>query len=358
MLSTATRWRGLGQVLLGLGLTFLFFYTMAPFMITLVIGAVIAILCWPYYRKLRARRVPRSVAGGLLTTGVTLGILAPLTFVGIAVAYRLTEIVSSIKLPKMAELSNLTDHPAVIKLIHKIPPWIPIDREWVQEQALGLAQRILELLSKILTGFLSELPGLLLGFAVVIVATYFLIVDGERFARFLRSISPLSPEKSNELFDAFANSCRGTVLGMLVSSLVQSLLIFVFFLITGVPNTILWTSIAFIMGMVPVIGVAPVTIGGIVYHFITGDNGYAIVLIVGSIIIGFSDNIVRPWVLKGHGEMHPLLGLVSAFGAVSVLGPTGIILGPVIAAVFVAFLQILSQDMKPELHKDVTITLP
>lgn len=358
MLSTATRWRGLGQVLLGLGLTFLFFYTMAPFMITLVIGAVIAILCWPYYRKMRARRVPRSLAGGLLTTGVTLGILAPLTFVGIAVAYRLTSMVSSIKLPKMSELQNLTEHPAVIKLAHKIPPWIPIDREWVQEQSLGIAQRILELLSKALTGFLAELPGLLLGFAVVIVATYFFIVDGERFARFLRGISPLSPDKSNDLFEAFVGSCRGTVLGMLISSLVQSVLICIFFLITGIPNTILWTSISFIMGMIPIIGVAPITIGGILYHFIDGDTGSAIVLIVGSILIGSSDNIVRPWVLKGQGEMHPLLGLVSAFGAVSVLGPMGIILGPVIAAVFVAFLQILSQDMKPEPHKDVTITLP
>ncbi len=355
MISTATRWQGLGQVLLGLGLTFLFFYTMAPFMITLVIAAVIAMLCWPTYRRMRVRRVPRSVAGGLMTSAVTLCILAPLTFVGISVAFRLIDIINTIKLPKMADLANLNENPAVIKLVQKIPPWIPLDREWVKEQSLSLAQRILEMLSNGLTSFVGEIPGLLLGFVVVIVATYFFIVDGERFARFLRGISPLSPEKSNGLFEAFSGSCRGTVLGMLLSSLVQSLLILLFFIITAIPNPILWTSIAFIMGMVPVIGVAPVTIGGIIYHFINGDNGYAIVLIIGSILIGFSDNIVRPWVLKGHGEMHPLLGLVSAFGAVSVLGPTGIILGPIIAAVFVAFLQILSADLKP--NRDTTVTL-
>jgi predicted PurR-regulated permease PerM len=321
---------------------------MAPFMIALVLAAVIAIICEPSYRRLH-KHLPRSLAGGIITAGVSIAVLAPLTFVGVSVVVRLSEIVKAIKVPNYTDLQALAEHPFVIKMIHKIPPWVPIDRAWLQEQGLSLAQKILEAVSAALAIFIAELPGLLLGFAVVIVATYFFIVDGQKFALFLRSISPLPADKSDELFNAFSSTCRGVVLGMLASSAVQAALIFIFFAITGVPNNILWTSIAFIMGMVPVIGVAPVTMGGIIYHAVLGQWVGAFVMAGGSVIIGFSDNIVRPWVLKGHGEMHPLLGLVSAFGAVSVLGPTGIILGPVIAAVFVAFLQILSQDMKDKI---------
>lgn len=357
MVTAGNRWRIIGQAVLGLGITFLFFYTMAPFMITLVIGAVIAILCEPLYRRLR-KYLPRPLAGGILTAGVTLLILTPLTFVSISVAYRLAEILSKIKVPRLGDLSNLSEHPAVVRLIHQIPSWVPINREWLQEQSLAIMQRVLEKISELLGAFLGGLPGLLLGFGVVIVATYFLIVDGQRFAKFLGSISPLPPDKSQELFDAFASSCRGVVLAMFASSFVQGTLIAIFFTVTGISHPILWGSIGVILGMVPVIGVAPITLGGILFHFLSGNIVGGVVLLVGAVIIGFSDNVVRPWVLKGHGEMHPLLGLVSAFGAVSVLGPTGIILGPIIAAVFVAFLEILSADLRPKFHAEGAITVP
>jgi predicted PurR-regulated permease PerM len=67
---------------------------------------------------------------------------------------------------------------------------------------------------------------------------------------------------------------------------------------------------------------------------------------VAAVFISTSDNFIRPWVMKGQSEMHPMLALVSAFGAVQLLGATGIFLGPIIAAVFVSFLNILAQKNK------------
>jgi predicted PurR-regulated permease PerM len=95
-----------------------------------------------------------------------------------------------------------------------------------------------------------------------------------------------------------------------------------------------------LMAFVPVVGTVPVSAGASLYLFFNGHIGWGIVMSVGAILATISDNIVRPWVLKGASQLHPMLALISAFGAIQLLGPTGIFLGPVIAAVFVAFLKI------------------
>jgi predicted PurR-regulated permease PerM len=351
MQSTVNQWRLVGQFTLGLALSALFLYTMAPFLIPLVIGAVIAILCEPSYRRLRTF-MPSVPAGLSVTTGVTVLILAPITFVGINVAFRVMDLLRGIKMPHFADLQTLSEHPSVIRLIRKIPGWIPMDRDWLQEQGLSVVQTVVEKASAMVGVFIGQVPGILLGFAIVIVASYFFIVDGVRFTQFLSSISPWPAEKSQALFDAFAGTCRGVVLSMVAGAAIQGALVALFFAITGIPNPLLWGFIGIILGMVPLLGTTPIVIGGIFYHFANHNLGYATVIIISGVLIGFSDNIVRPWVLKGHGEMHPLLGLVSAFGAVSVLGPMGIIIGPVIAAVFVAFLEQLSADLKPQFHTE------
>jgi predicted PurR-regulated permease PerM len=71
-------------------------------------------------------------------------------------------------------------------------------------------------------------------------------------------------------------------------------------------------------------------------------------MLCGGVLVATSDNVVRPWILKGHSEMHPLLALVSVFGAVNLVGATGIFLGPVIAAVFVSFLKMLALEIRRE----------
>jgi predicted PurR-regulated permease PerM len=341
MVTFSEKGSGLGTVLLGLALGFLFFYTMAPFMIALVIGAIIALLCFPMHRALIQHRFPAWISGGILTLGVGALILGPLVFVAVSVAYRLASLLRGIQLPQITNLSSITEHPLVASLVARIPPWMHPEGQWLHDQGLSLIQKSVTTLSELTGRFLGGIPGLLLGFTVVIIATYFFIVDGKRFTRFLLAISPLKPEKSKELFEAFATSCRGVVLGMLAASVTQGVCIALLFGVTQTPNALLWGLTGVIMGMVPVIGTAPILLGGIAYHAIEASYISAALIVAGAALISASDNIVRSWVLKGHGEMHPLLGLVSAFGAVSVLGPTGIILGPIIAAVFVAFLEML-----------------
>ena len=341
------RWTGWTQLIFGLGLTVLFFYMMAPFVVAILLGAVTAIICYPVFFHLK-RRMARPLAGVLVTGGVTLGILVPLGFVFTNGAYQLLGLLSHVKFTRDGQLGVSTYRPFLDKALTALARFVPINRQWVMSQAMDVLSTVLEKTSQVLGAFLSGMPSLLLALAVVIISVYFLTVDGSRFLRFLSTLSPMRHERSLQLYHAFEQSCRGVVLGLLASSVVQGLLITFFFLVTGLPNYFLMGVVGVVMGMVPIVGTAPITIGAVIYLFASDEPIRAGVMIAGAILIAASDNIVRPWVLRGQSEMHPLLALVSAFGAINLFGPTGIFLGPVIAAVFVSFLKILSLEIRRE----------
>ncbi len=347
------RWTGITQVFFGLGITLLFFYMMAPFAVAILMGAVVAILCYPLYQKLR-RRLARAIAALVVTFVVTVGILVPLGFVLVNGAYQLLGLLGRVRFTPEGQIGTTTYRPLINQILTTLGRFVPINRQWFVAQLVGVLSTLVEKTTQTLGAFLAGLPSLLLALLVVIISAYFLILDGSRFLRFLSSLAPMRVDRSRELYTTFEKSCRGVVLGLLASSLVQGILIVIFFLVTGLPNAVLMGIVGVVMGMVPIVGTAPITLGAIVYLFFNDEPGNGIVMIAGAVLIGTCDNIIRTWVLKGQSEMHPLLALVSAFGAVNLFGPTGIFLGPIIAAVFVSFLKILSLELWRESHPDDT----
>ncbi|NBY20377.1 AI-2E family transporter [bacterium] len=153
-------------------------------------------------------------------------------------------------------------------------------------------------------------------------------------------------ERSVQLYQAFETSCRGVVLGLFASAIAQAIIMTVLFAITGLPNAILIGAMTVVAGMIPLVGSAPIWIGATIYLAINGSWGNFSIMLIGGIIVATIDNIIRPMIMKDHAQMHPMLALISVLGAVNLMGPTGIFLGPIIAAVFVSFLKILSLELR------------
>jgi predicted PurR-regulated permease PerM len=339
-------WRGWIQLLLGLGLTVLFFFMMAPYVVAILIGGVLAILCYPQHEKLKAK-IPASLSSLLLTFAITVGVLAPLIFTLYTVVYRTFTLLNKWRVMKEGQtIEQFAEHPFMKRLLHLFGSVIPIDQDWLHEQALNFLGNVVESISGIIANFLTSMPGLIVAFVVVILSTYFFLNDGARFLRFLQSLSPLKADRSKELYGSFEKSCRGVVLGLFLSALAQAILIVILFFLTGLPNPFVAGFFTIILGMVPLIGSSPMWILAAIYLGANGMYSKMAIMIAGGVVVSTIDNVIRPWVMKGHAEMHPLLALVSVFGAVRLMGPTGIFLGPVIAAVFVSFLRILSIELR------------
>ncbi|MFM8268578.1 MAG: AI-2E family transporter [Pseudomonadota bacterium] len=342
------KWRGLIQLGLGLALTALFIYMMAPFVLPILLGAVAAILAYPSYLFFRKYFSPKS-SSLIVTSLVTTGILLPVVLLFYTATYRLLALVTQLRLLKEGQtVEDVAENPLIRKIISLVGNMVPINREFLKEQSLAFLAFLVEKLSGLIAGFISSVPGLLVAGAVTILSTFFFLTDGSRFLRFLANLSPLKPEKSEELYHAFEKSCRGVVLGLFASALVQSVMMGLLFFITQLPNPVFIALLTLIAGMIPFVGAAPLWIGATFYLLGKNSPLGASIMILGGLGVSLADNVVRPWVMKENAQMHPFLALVSVFGAIHLLGPTGIFLGPIIAAVFVSFLKILIVELRRE----------
>ncbi len=346
-----TPWRGWLQLLLGLAITVLFFSMMAPFVVAILLGAIIAILCYPLFNR-SLKHLPRSLSALWVTLVITLGVLTPFVLTLYSGTYRTFNFVSKYRLLKNTQsIEQIIESPIARKWIAKVPTFIPIDKDWLYEQSLEFLQLIIEKLSGVIGRFISGMPGIMMAFFVVVLSTYFFLLDGSRFLRFLSSLSPLGSDKSVELYTAFETSCRGVVLGLFASALAQAILIVFLFAVTGLPNALLMGSMTVVAGMVPLVGSAPIWMGATLYHAINGSWGHFTIMLIGGLMVATIDNIIRPMIMKDHAQMHPMLALISVLGAVNLMGPTGIFLGPIIAAVFISFLKIVSLELRRDKMK-------
>ncbi|MBU6375082.1 MAG: AI-2E family transporter, partial [Bdellovibrionales bacterium] len=185
----------------------------------------------------------------------------------------------------------------------------------------------------------SRIPGMIVSLVMAIVSLYFFLVDGKKLAAFARKNSFLNPTQTGEFMDSLATMARSVVLASVASGLAQSLLMFLGMLIAGAPNLGMVTFLVFLFSFLPLVGAAPVTFGVTLMALISGDTTQALILLVSAVLASLIDNFVRPAVLKGGANIHPMIGFIAAFGGLNLFGISGLFLGPIVAGMFMVVLR-------------------
>jgi predicted PurR-regulated permease PerM len=202
-------------------------------------------------------------------------------------------------------------------------------------------------LFKIGGGAASFLGGTALGFAIMVIGLYFFLLDGPRMIETFQGLSPIDDEHEQELVAEFAKVSRAVVVATLLSAMVQGVLAGIGFYFAGLESIFLLTVLSAVLAMVPFVGAAAVWVPCCFYLYFFDDNlGAAIGLaIFGTLVISMADNVIKPYVLHGQSNLHPLLALLSVLGGVATLGPIGILVGPMIVAFLQTLLKILQREI-------------
>ena len=197
-------------------------------------------------------------------------------------------------------------------------------QQWLTPLALSTTQR---------------LGGMIIGFFVMAIALYYFLADGPEILATLMRLSPLDDEYERQLIAQFDSLTRAVVLATLLSALAQGLLAGVGYYVAGVGSAALLTVATALTAMVPFVGATIVWAPVCLYvYFYEGRHVAGIALAVYSVVVVSSiDNVIKPLVLRGGANLHPLLALLSVMGGVQALGPIGLFVGPMV----VAFLQTL-----------------
>ncbi|TWT42710.1 AI-2E family transporter [Botrimarina hoheduenensis] len=188
-----------------------------------------------------------------------------------------------------------------------------------------------------------------IGLVVMIFALYYFFADGPKIIETLMHLSPLDDEYEHELLVKFASVSRAVVVATLLSAVVQGLLAgigYQFALDAGSPVFLL-TVLTMLLAIVPFVGATAVWIPVALWvFFVQEDTVAAVVLAVyGAGIVSTIDNVIKPLVLHGQSNLHPLLALLSILGGIQLLGPVGILVGPMLVAFMQALLGMLRREL-------------
>lgn len=291
-----------------------------PFLSWLLATGLIAFVLYPVHRRLEDRIGPR-LSAGLLALLVTLLVIVPLTY-GVAVAVSQ----GTALLEGISQSELLSQIRVVVRRTTGVT--LPVR---------SLAERASERLTSGTgaTDVLSAGLHAFLGFLLLTFVLYYLLKDGRALAAWVRRMTPLEAPVRDELFESARAMTWAVLKGHVLVAIVQGLVAGVSLFVTGVPEAALLTVAMMALAIVPIVGVAPVLGGAVVYLFWTGRVlSAAFVVLWGVTSVAVTDDYLRAVLIDRESEMHSATIFVGVLGGTYLLGAMGLFVGPILVGVF------------------------
>jgi predicted PurR-regulated permease PerM len=196
-------------------------------------------------------------------------------------------------------------------------------------------------------------------FAFTMFLLFFFLRDGKGMLELGIGLVPMAPERKVELAGTLGGVTRAVVLGTLVTSLVQGTLVGIGFAIAGLPSPLVFGAVGALASLIPIVGTALVWVPAAVTLIAQGQTGWAIFLVLWSIIlVAGSDNVIRPLIISGSSNASTLLVFVGLLGGISVFGFAGIFMGPLVLTLVATLLQYAASEVPRPSHPPGPSTEP
>ena len=323
-----------------------FAWILWPYSGAVLWATILAIVFAPPYRRLASSMRQRRTLAALVTLVIILMIvILPVTLI---IALLLQEAFSIYERIQSGEL-NIGQY--FSQVFDTLPAWITDLLDRFELTNLGLLQQRLSSSLMKTSQFLATQAlsigtntfDFILDLFIVLYLLFFLLRDGDGLTRRIRDAIPLYPEQQRDLFNKFTAVIRATIKGTLVVALVQGALGGLIFWFLGVHAPALWGALMAVFSLLPAVGSALVWLPVAVYFLATGAIWQGIVLIAfGVLVIGLVDNVLRPVLVGKETKIPDYIVLVATLGGIAIFGINGFVIGPVIAAMFMAVWDLFS----------------
>jgi predicted PurR-regulated permease PerM len=335
--------------------TVAFAYILMPYFGAIFWGAVLAILFTPFHRTIsRKMGTHRPVLAALTTLAICLVVVIfPMILIAISLAQEGTAVyqkVASREIDVSVVLQNVFN--ALPSWAHNIMARFGMDNIATLQSRLSDAamQGSKFVATNVLAIGMNAFDFVVSSF-VMLYLLFFLLKDGAPLAARIQRAIPLSNENKQLLFDKFTTVIKATVKGNFLVAGAQGALGGLAFWVLGVQGALLWAVVMAFFSLLPAVGAAIVWAPVAVYFLITGAVWKGVALIAfGVIVIGLVDNILRPILVGKDIKMPDYLVLISTIGGMAIFGLNGFVIGPVVAALFIAMWDIFSAHKNNPAH--------
>lgn len=304
----------------------------APFLQWILATGVLAFVLFPVHRRLE-RHVGAQLSAGVLVVLVVVLVVVPLVASLYLVATRGQRLLNAI-----SEAGALA----------------PIER--LLEQYTGIAvslQSSVQTIADQLGAYVREQPSAILGqglhtflgFLLLTFILYYLLKDGRQFVAWLQRVTPLEPTEREELFAATDDMMWAVLKGHFFVAVIQGFVAGISLFVTGVPNAVVLTVVMMVLALVPIVGVAPVLGGAVVYLVVTNQPLAALFVVIwGMTSVAITDDYLRAMLIDRSSRMHSAFIFVGILGGTYLLGAIGLFLGPILVGLFKTTVEVFGES--------------
>jgi predicted PurR-regulated permease PerM len=320
--------------------TIAFFAVLLPFYGSVFWAGILALLFAPLHRRLLRWRPKHPNQAALSTLSIILFlVILPVTLIAASLVRQATGLYARIR-------SREVDFGRYIEqVIAALPEWLRrqleqsglLDLAGLQERLSESAAQLGQYLAPQAINIGQNTLNFLVSFGIMLYLLFFFLRDGKALALQIRRAIPLAEEQKHHLLKKFTMVIKATVKGSIAVAATQGALGGLILGILGIQGALLWGVLMAFLSLLPAVGAGMIWVPVAIYFLATGAIWKGVVLIAfGILVIGLVDNVLRPILVGKDTKMPDYVVLISTLGGLSLVGLNGFVIGPLIAALFIA----------------------
>jgi predicted PurR-regulated permease PerM len=315
------------------------------FVEALLLATVFTGIVYPFYRWLQRLLGSRNTLAPLVILVVVIVVnVVPLTLLLGLVAEQAIDVTHEVK-PWLEQ--QFSDN---ARVEGELPDWVPFAgklepfRDDILAKLAEFAGKTGVYLASTLARLSEGTVVFFLNLFIMLYAMFFFLISGPSLVEKITGYMPLSRNDKEKLLEVGLSVSRATVKGTLIIGIIQGALGGIGFAVVGIDAAVFWGAIMAVLSILPGIGAALIWAPAVVYLLLSGQTLYGLGLLVWSAgLVGTIDNFLRPRLVGRDTKMPDLLILLSTLGGLALFGASGLVLGPILAALFMAVLAIYSR---------------
>lgn len=310
----------------------LFFSFVAPFLAWILLAGIVAMALNPIRKEFFVNKLhfSRSLSVyGLLGAIVLFSI--PFVFSFVSIFYSIKDQLSELEgSESIATVEMLIDQAyAKVGAFEKVVP-----KEKAIEYTRQAVEKSVSLIISGVSKAFKHLPHFLLSLFFFSASLFYFITDSKQIRKHIEQLYFVNKKHLAHLIDILRTSCQSTLYAAILTGFTQAMIIALPSKALGFDFFIITFFITFFLSQIPLVGTAPAALFILGYFYVNGNIPAMVTMIGVGVLAGVADNVVRVWFLNRYDSLHPLAGFFAALGGMVILGPLGVLIGPVITMVF------------------------
>ncbi len=318
----------------------------APFLSPLLWAAILTLALYPVYKKLLLRlRGRRGLAASIMTLVTLFLVIGPavtLLFILAAQAVDLYQGASAIvQSGRLAELWSRFESSFLDKLLAH-PALAGLD---LKGMAMKSISGISSSLAGQIGGVLKNTLILAVDIVIMVIALFFFFRDGETYYNAVIDLLPFTKKQKEAMARKVSDTFSAVINGVFLIALLQGAVTGIGFFLFHIPYAIFWGFLAAVLALLPIGGTTLVWIPGALYLYLTGSQLQGVLLGVwGLVLVSLPDNFLKPLIIGKKAKIPTFVLFIALLGGLQAYGILGILFGPVVVTLLMAFVQIYREE--------------